>query len=300
LPQITVLNFYMTKHNQYSHLTAKERETLSFPAKLLLSKSLLIGDVLDFGCGFGKDVDLLKVKGISIIGYDKHYFPKYPTKKFDTIICFYVLNVLMQEEQATILMEISQLLKPTGAAYFAVRRDIKFEGFRIHKLHQKPTYQCNVKLGYKSIFENESCEVYVYKHYNQHNRAENTDCPFCNPEQERKLILESATAYAMFDKFPVSKGHALIIPKKHCTDYFQLTFKEQSACWFILNKVKEFIKTEFNPDGFNIGINVNPVAGQTVEHVHIHIIPRYTGDVINPRGGIRNVIPGKGYYKSSD
>ncbi|MDP3643093.1 MAG: bifunctional class I SAM-dependent methyltransferase/HIT family protein [Bacteroidota bacterium] len=286
----------MTKHNQYSHLTAKERETLSFPAKLLLSKSLLIGDVLDFGCGFGKDVELLKSKGICIEGYDKHYFPNYPTKTFDTIICFYVLNVLMQEEQANVLMMISQLLKPTGKAYFAVRRDLLYEGFRTHKIHQKPTYQCNVKLGYKSIFENASCEIYVYKHYNQHNRAENIDCPFCNPEPERKLILESATAYAMFDKFPVSKGHALIISKKHCPDYFELTFKEQSACWFMLNKVREIIKTEFNPDGFNVGININESAGQTIPHVHIHLVPRYRGDVKEPRGGIRGLIPDKRSY----
>jgi len=69
------------KSNQYNYLTAKERETLSFPAKLLLNKSLLVGNVLDFGCGFGKDVELLKAKGVNIIGYDKHYFPKYPSKR---------------------------------------------------------------------------------------------------------------------------------------------------------------------------------------------------------------------------
>jgi ATP adenylyltransferase len=76
------------RSNQYNYLTAKERETLSFPAKLLLNKSLLVDDILDFGCGFGKDVELLKAKGKNITGYDIHYFPKYPTKKFDTIICF--------------------------------------------------------------------------------------------------------------------------------------------------------------------------------------------------------------------
>ncbi|MBC7749111.1 MAG: HIT family protein, partial [Methylotenera sp.] len=95
------------KSNKNNHLTAKERETLSFPAKFLLNKSLLTGDLLDFGCGFGKDVELLNAKGLDVIGYDKHYFPIYPAKKFDTIICFYVLNVLMQEEQANVLMEIS-------------------------------------------------------------------------------------------------------------------------------------------------------------------------------------------------
>jgi diadenosine tetraphosphate (Ap4A) HIT family hydrolase len=282
--------------NIFSHLTAKERDTFSFPAKLLQNKKLLSGDVLDFGCGFGKDVELLKEKGINIVGYDKHYFPEYPTKKFDTIICFYVLNVLLPEEQASVLMEVSLLLKPSGKAFFAVRRDIKYEGFRTHKIHQKPTFQCNVKLNYKSIFKNENCEVYEYKHFNQIKRKINIECPFCNPDSERELILESATAYAIFDKFPVSKGHILIIPKKHCADYFQLTFKEQSACWFMMNKAKEILKKTFNPDGFNIGININESAGQTVSHVHIHLIPRYSGDVENPEGGIRGVIPEKKYY----
>ena len=170
------------KTNPFNHLTAKERETLSFPAKLLLNKKLLTNDVLDFGCGFGKDVELLKERGINIVGYDKHYFPKYPIKEFDTIICSYVLNVLMQEEQTSVLMEVSQLLKPTGKAFFSVRRDLQYEGFRTHRVHQKPTYQCNVKLAYKSIFKNENCEVYEYRHYNQLSRKENISCPFCNPD----------------------------------------------------------------------------------------------------------------------
>ena len=286
----------MIHTNQYNYLTAKERETLSFPAKLLMNKNLLVGDVLDFGCGFGKDVELLNAKGLNVVGYDKHYFPKYPTKKFDTIICFYVLNVLMQEEQALVLMEISQLLKPTGKAYFAVRRDLIYEGFRTHKIHQKPTYQCNVVLNYKSIFKNENCELYEYKHFNQMNKKANTDCPFCNPDSERVLILESATAYAILDKFPVSKGHTLIIPKKHCANYLELSFKEQSGCWFMLNKAKEVLSYEFNPDGYNVGINIGEAAGQTVPHVHVHLIPRYSADVEDPRGGVRGVIPGKRLY----
>ena len=286
--------------NSFSHLTAKERDTLSFPAKLLHNKKLLTGNVLDFGCGYGKDVVLLKEKGVDIIGYDKHYFPEYTTEKFDTIICFYVLNVLLPEEQASVLMEVSLLLKPDGKAFFAVRRDIKYEGFRTHKIHQKPTFQCNVKLNYKSIFKNENCEVYEYKHFNQITRKINIECPFCNPNTDRELLLESATAYAMFDKFPVSKGHILIIPKRHCSDYFQLSFKEQSACWFMMNKAKEILKKKFSPDGFNIGINVNESAGQTVPHVHIHLIPRYKGDVEFPEGGVRGVIPEKRYYSSKE
>jgi diadenosine tetraphosphate (Ap4A) HIT family hydrolase len=284
------------KSNPNSHLTAKERDSLSFPAKILLNKGLLIGDTLDFGCGFGKDVELLQSKGINITGYDKHHFPEYPEKRFDTIICFYVLNVLLPEEQATVLMELSQLIKPTGKVYIAVRRDVMHEGFRMHKIHQKKTYQCNVVLNSKSIFKNENCEIYEYQHYNQLKRDHHPDCPFCNPASERDLIVESATAYAIYDKYPVNEGHALVIPKRHCANYFDLTFKEQSACLFMANRVQEIMRNTFKPDGFNVGINVGAAAGQTVHHVHIHIIPRYLGDVEDPRGGVRGVIPSKQKY----
>lgn len=284
------------KSNPNSHLTAKERNSLSFPAKILLNKNLLKGSVLDFGCGFGEDVKVLKSKGINIEGYDKHYFPEYPNKRFDTIICFYVLNVLLPEEQAAVLMELSELIKPAGKVYIAVRRDLQFEGFRTHKIHQKKTYQCNVILNSKSFFRNENCEIYEYQHYNQHKRDQNPDCPFCNPDSERELIVESATAYSIYDKFPVNPGHALIIPKRHCAGYFDLSFKEQSACLFMLNKVKEFVIERFNPDGFNIGVNVGEKAGQSIQHVHIHLIPRFHGDVADPLGGVRGVIPSKQQY----
>jgi len=287
------------KKNLFSHLTAKERKFLSFPAKFLFENNLLVGEVLDFGCGFGKDVELLRKKGINILGYDKHYFPQYPTNKFDTIICIYVLNVLLPEEQTDVLLEVSALLKPTGTAYFAVRRDLTYEGYRTHKYHQKPTYQCNVKLDYKTIYRDHSCEIYEYRHINQINKKLNNNCIFCNPSSDRELILESATVYSIYDKFPVSNGHSLIIPKRHCENYFDLTFKEQSACFYVLNKVKKIINERFNPDGFNIGININSSAGQTIPHVHIHLIPRYKGDVEDPTGGVRNVIPSKGNYKTS-
>lgn len=284
------------RYNPNSHLTAKERVVLSFPAKMLLNKGLLKGDVIDFGCGFGKDVELLKAKGISIIGYDKHYFPEYPQKRFDTIICFYVLNVLLPEEQSAVLMELSQLIKPTGKVYIAVRRDIIFEGFRTHKIHQKKTYQCNVVLNSKSFFKNENCEIYEYQHFNRLNQTENLECPFCNPDSDREILVETATAYAIYDKFPVNDGHTLIIPKRHCADYFKLTFKEQAACLFLMNKLKEIVAKKFNPVGFNIGVNVGEQAGQTIHHVHIHLIPRYNGDVEDPKGGVRGVIPSKQKY----
>lgn len=290
----------MTPQNIFSHLTAKDRTSLSFPTKFLLNNKLLNGSILDYGCGFGKDAQLLKEKGFDISGYDPHYFPNLPSGKFDTIICFYVLNVLLPEEQSNVLMEVSRLLKPSGRAYFAVRRDIRSPGFRIHKVHQKPTYQCSVVLDYKSIFLNENCEIYEYRQLTQLEKNSENNCPFCNPDSNIKLIVESATAFAIYDGYPVSEGHALIIPKKHCANYFDLTFKEQSACWFVVNKVKQIISESFKPDGFNIGINVGAKAGQTVPHIHIHLIPRYQGDVEIPEGGVRGVIPHKKNYRAKN
>ena len=278
------------QQNKFSHLTAKERVYLSFPAQFLLDKNLLQGKILDFGCGFGNDVKLLQKKGFDITGYDPYYFPQYPNEKFDTIICFYVLNVLFPEEQANVIMQIAHLLKPGGKAYYAVRRDIKKEGFREHYIHKKPTYQCIVKLPFKSIYLNEMCEVYEYMHYN-HQRNSTNNCIFCNPYKNLTILTESATAYAMFDGYPVSKGHVLIVPKRHVANYFELPFKEQSACWYMANKVQEILTKEFQPDGFNVGMNVNKDAGQSRKHASIHIIPRYQGDAEGNKGGIRCVIP---------
>lgn len=278
------------QQNKFSHLTAKERVYLSFPAQFLLDKNLLQGKVLDFGCGFGNDVKILQQKGCDIAGYDPYYFPQYPNEKFDTIVCFYVLNVLLPEEQANVIMEIAHLLKPGGKAYYAVRRDLKKEGFRQHYVHKKPTYQCIVKLPFKSIYLNEMCEVYEYMHYN-HQRNSTNNCIFCNPYKNLTILTESATAYAILDGYPVSKGHVLIVPKRHVANYFELPFKEQSACWYMANKVQEILTKEFQPDGFNVGMNVNKDAGQTRQHATIHIIPRYRGDAGGLKSGIRTVIP---------
>ncbi len=123
-----------------------------------------------------------------------------------------------------------------------------------------------------------------------------SECPFCQVNNQAEVILNSPLVYAIYDKFPVSDGHVLIIPKRHCADYFELYPEEQSACWEMINRVKGIIQERFNPDGFNIGINVNESAGQTIFHVHIHLIPRYRGDVEDPTGGVRGVIPEKREY----
>jgi len=282
--------------NSNSHLTAAERTKLSFTAQFLLQKNLLTGDVLDFGCGHGSDVKLLTQSGIAIQGYDKYYFPEYPTKRYDTIICNDVLSVLLPEEQNRVLMELSKLVKPSGKVFISVRRGLQYEGYKTLEKTNIKIYQCNVTLNIKSYYKNKNIEIYEYRHFNQIHKNENAQCPFCFPASERELIIESESAYAMYDKFPVNNGHALIIPKKHCSDYFDLSFKDQAACFQMLNAVKEIISHKYNPDGFNVGINIGKYAGQTIDHVHIHLIPRYHGDVEEPKGGVRGVIPGKKIY----
>ena len=123
----------------------------------------------------------------------------------------------------------------------------------------------------------------------------NTDCIFCNISQDRR-ITENDHCFAIYDDFPVSKGHTLIIPKRHVADYFDLTEDEVMAMQALMRDIKAKIDAELSPDGYNIGINVNAAAGQTVFHVHMHLIPRYVGDVENPRGGVRGVIPAKQKY----
>lgn len=296
-----MLNFFtfQSPKNPYSHLTVKERIAPSFPTKQLLSSKKIQGRVLDFGCGNNVDVEFLKSKGFDVTGYDPYYAPTLPSDKFDTILCHYVLNVLLPEEQVYVLMAVSELLKPGGKAYFSVRRDIKQNGFRTHKIHNVKVFQCNVILPYKSLVKTKYCEIYEYKHFNQLKMSSNHECHFCNPSFERELITETATVYAIFDKYPVSNGHALIIPKQHIPNYFNLPEKTKTACWIVVDRVQYLISQKFHPDGFNVGINIGEAAGQTINHVHIHVIPRYQGDVENPIGGVRNVIAGKGHYPIS-
>ena len=123
------------------------------------------------------------------------------------------------------------------------------------------------------------------------------DCVFCNIIRDNKeVILESKLSVAFFDTFPVSKGHTLIIPKRHCVTYFDLTSEEISDMHDLSLKVKEFLDQKYHPDGYNIGFNCLEAAGQTVMHAHMHVIPRYKGDSDNPRGGIRKAVKRKDNY----
>ncbi len=125
---------------------------------------------------------------------------------------------------------------------------------------------------------------------------ESNSCPFCQIQSSQKLLFENHSCRVLFDGFPVSPGHLLIIPKRHVANYFDLSIEEQQSLWEMVNQCKLYLDEQYHPDGYNIGINVNETAGQSIPHVHIHLIPRYNGDVPNPRGGVRGVIPNKQNY----
>jgi diadenosine tetraphosphate (Ap4A) HIT family hydrolase len=113
-----------------------------------------------------------------------------------------------------------------------------------------------------------------------------------------RVIDQNETAIVIRDGFPVSPGHTLFIPKRHVQSFFDLTSQERGDIFSLLDKARLALEAEFKPQGYNIGINDGPSAGQTVPHVHLHLIPRYSGDLPDPRGGVRWVIPDKAKYWS--
>lgn len=123
-------------------------------------------------------------------------------------------------------------------------------------------------------------------------------CPFCNLSDDEDIIAETPTAIAIYDKYPVSSGHALIIPKRHVASYADLDIYEMNVMSYLLQYVEKKIDERFHPDGYNVGINIGKAAGQSVFHCHMHVIPRYDGDVPNPKGGVRGVIPSKQSYST--
>jgi len=125
----------------------------------------------------------------------------------------------------------------------------------------------------------------------------NNPCLFCNIEKSG-CAHENELAYASYDSYPVTEHHCLIIPKRHIKDYFDLSNKELVACNDLIQIVKdEITKKDPSVKGFNLGTNIGKVSGQSILHCHLHLIPRREGDVDNPQGGVRSVIPNKQHYK---
>ncbi|MCE8428135.1 MAG: HIT family protein [Candidatus Methanoperedens sp.] len=120
-------------------------------------------------------------------------------------------------------------------------------------------------------------------------------CLFCNIEI-KSIVLENQLFYVIFDKYPVNPGHLLIISRRHIPDLFDLNETEFNHLYEIINKAKKMLDLKYKPDGYNIGANCGEVAGQTILHFHLHIIPRYNSDVEDPRGGVRNLKKPVEYY----
>ena len=124
-------------------------------------------------------------------------------------------------------------------------------------------------------------------------KLSNKECVFC---QMKDYILENELAYAIYDKYPVGKGHMLFIPKRHVKDFFDITKEEREAIFELIDEGKKLLDKKYSPDSYNVGINCGEHAGQTIMHVHVHLIPRYIGDMKDPTGGVRGVIPEKMKY----
>lgn len=122
-----------------------------------------------------------------------------------------------------------------------------------------------------------------------------TNCPFCTLTN-RRIVAANDLAAAVRDEYPLSPGHTLIVPKRHSGSFFAISAEERAAMLDLLTAAKAALDAEFHPEGYNIGINDGTAAGQTVAHLHMHLIPRYAGDRPDPRGGVRWILPDKAKY----
>jgi diadenosine tetraphosphate (Ap4A) HIT family hydrolase len=120
-------------------------------------------------------------------------------------------------------------------------------------------------------------------------------CPFCSPSPER-VLLAGSEAMALWDRHPLSPGHVLLITRRHIASWFEATEAERAEILRLTDDARQVVLRKHSPDGFNLGINDGVVAGQTVPHLHLHLIPRYRGDIPDPRGGVRWIIPDRAVY----
>ena len=122
------------------------------------------------------------------------------------------------------------------------------------------------------------------------------DDDFVSPFLDKERLLQSDVGFVIYDGFPVTEGHCLVVPHRIYSDYFESTTEEISGLNSLVFETRKLLVENYSPDGFNIGINCGRAAGQTVPHLHIHVIPRYQGDMKDPRGGVRGVIPSRQKY----
>ena len=117
--------------------------------------------------------------------------------------------------------------------------------------------------------------------------AVSLDCQLCEPAE---VLIENSLAYARLDSNSLAAGHVIVVPRRHVADFFDMTAAEQAAVLELLNAAQRLVQAKYSPDGYNIGVNIGKAAGQSRMHVHVHLIPRYKGDVADPSGGVRCVL----------
>ena len=121
------------------------------------------------------------------------------------------------------------------------------------------------------------------------------NCPFCSPSLAR-IVIESPVAMGLWDSYPLNPGHVLIVPRRHFASWFEATAAERDEMLRLTDDARRIVIERHLPDGFNLGINDGAAAGQTIPHLHLHLIPRYRGDIPDPRGGVRSIIPDRAAY----
>ncbi len=201
------------------------------------------------------------------------------------------------EELADVMEVVQALSKASGLSM------LQIEQTRLKKREIKGGFENKIYNSSIEIEENNpSINYYLNKpqQYPEiHSRTYQSDCLFCQiarREKEVKFFANFAHCYVIKDQFPVSNGHILIIPHEHTENWFTAKEEVRSDIMKALHLVKKQLDLEYSPHGYNIGANCGEVAGQSVMHLHLHLIPRYQGDMENPKGGVRGVIPSKQKY----
>ena len=261
----------MNKNIPPHTLSQYELDSLSQPMQWLLEKNLLKGKILVYGA-VDYEKNLLSRKGYNIAVCGRDYRPNHPAEQFDTITSIYLFNWLDNIEQNNVLLSVSRLLKHGGKAYFAVKHHFGFKNICLNEQHEIEQTVSNVTLPFEKVFNSYIFDIYEFQHFNIANRHL-SQCLYCSPQQE--VLLENEYSYAMLSNSPISKGHGLVIPKRHVASYFDLTINEQIACQLTLNRLKEIIDEEHAPNGYSVSIGLNAWAGQRVDHVGVELVGKY-------------------------
>jgi len=305
------------------HLTALTRSTLSAPVQLLFRHGLLPPGtaVFDYGCGRGGDVAGLAANGFTAHGWDPHFAADQPIFEADVVNLGFVVNVIeYPAERVDALHKAFKLARramSVGSCCTGVNRLVDRSATASSRLatrsrstsHRQSSTtsssRCSTRKSSGFATPSRSClptgqprkrsteclagVLYALK------MSTTGLCPFCALPSAR-ILLHNDLAVVVRDAYPVSPGHTLVIPVRHVASFFDTTADERSALLSLMDAAKWSLQTELEPAGYNIGINDGPSAGQTVGHLHVHLIPRYLGDRPDPRGGIRWVIPENADY----